>query len=1162
MNHLRKLTSGSAKKHSRRGRSLRRRALAGEPLEARCLLTTNTIMFDPTGAGGSADDFEFNSLDWLPGNLLAENSTDALEAFVGGGVQMPYDNIYQARLGSFLDENSVVVPGTGLGTDYEVTAVARFTIQLELVQPVGNQSIAAFSLAPVQSVEAFGFEVWLDDTPDANDELGTGFRDGELIMTVDSIDPATFAAAFISNTANIVNLDGFGPIGNAALTTTGAGSVHAEATVDFTDAGFFLNQSEILRVIFDTNNNLNFTATDPSISFLGITPFYGDNNINGVPDATSFNQEDFQFQADGSSSFVEAGEIRGFKWHDLNADGIWDDNEPGLDGWTIELLQGMDVIASTTTGDNPDTPGTEAGFYSFKGLEAGEYTVREVLADQPGWFQSFPSAHPDPPGTHTVNITPSQVVEGEFGVEESPNFGNWTTATKSGVKFEDLDADGSDREAGEPGLDNWTIFVDYDDDTMLDADEPFAVTAGDGSYTIEGIVPGTWKVREVPQPDWTQSFPHDPDYHEDIFTSSAALTDNNFGNWTTATKRGTKYNDFAEDGIFNAPDVVLSGWVITAFADDGDGILQPAEIAAGAADSDTTDVRGNYTLTLDPGDYIVVETLQTDWFESPDLGTTEVNPNALGGFGKHGHAVTLTSREDHSGNDFANFQSPPEVTIEKTAVSDVVSIGQPACYTITVSNDGISPAYNVVVSDQLPNDPDGNGTDDLEWTVTAGPTQGTAMLNVGMATDDLLTWNIGTLAGDASVSITVCADTSPLGVGGDPNTDAVIPADLFQLDGNAEQADDPGGLGGDDWDNVLLGGGGSATSHTGVITEVEFETIFTQGGSKDVRDVSQWKHTDGSVPDKDDLTNAYAASYLVDTDGDMDDEQVIYFGADRFANDGDAAMGFWFFQNQITTVDTTTPGTFSDVHELGDVLVISDFSQGGVVSTIQIYEWVGDKNGDDDNLIGDPAFKTNGPLQLIFTGAPSLADGVFAIVNADPETAPWDYEPKAGVAGTFPMNSFFEGGINMDRFGLAGCFASFLAETRSSTSTTAQLKDFILGQINTCELVNKATVTWEFPSGVPAPDSPAMSEEVTIELTGGSAAAVAANSAEATGPVALRQVRDRADRRDAVLIEPDKGLQLFATDDIDEKDESPNLNPQLVDSLFSRWTLNRRARSR
>ncbi|NMV11847.1 hypothetical protein HKB26_01215, partial [Vibrio parahaemolyticus] len=89
-------------------------------------------------------------------------------------------------------------------------------------------------------------------------------------------------------------------------------------------------------------------------------------------------------------------------------------------------------------------------------------------------------------------------------------------------------------------------------------------------------------------------------------------------------------------------------------------------------------------------------------------------------------------------------------------------------------------------------------------------------------------------------------------------------------------------------------------------------------------DISEWSHKDGSVPDKDDLTNAYAAAYGVDNGGGGSD-LVIYFGADRFANVGDAFMGFWFFQDDVQALDD---GSFSGQHVVGDVLVLIDYPQG------------------------------------------------------------------------------------------------------------------------------------------------------------------------------------------------------------------------------------------
>src|SRR6185503_18634826 len=67
------------------------------------------------------------------------------------------------------------------------------------------------------------------------------------------------------------------------------------------------------------------------------------------------------------------------------------------------------------------------------------------------------------------------------------------------------------------------------------------------------------------------------------------------------------------------------------------------------------------------------------------------------------------------------------------------------------------------------------------------------------------------------------------------------------------------------------------------------------------------------------------------------------------------------------------------------------------------------------------------------------------------ETAPWPFENKDGD-DFFAKGQFFEGGINLDDLfgGDAPCFSGFLAETRSSQEVEAQLKDFALGNLNTC----------------------------------------------------------------------------------------------------------------
>jgi uncharacterized repeat protein (TIGR01451 family) len=251
--------------------------------------------------------------------------------------------------------------------------------------------------------------------------------------------------------------------------------------------------------------------------------------------------------------------------------------------------------------------------------------------------------------------------------------------------------------------------------------------------------------------------------------------------------------------------------------------------------------------------------------------------------------------------------------------------------------------------------------------------------------------------------------------------------DQFQLDGNA--VDDAGSAQPDDW-ATLVGGGGSADAFSGIIHEPANATIFTTGGSKDDLDTSQWRWTNGSVPDKDDILDGFAALY----------DHNMYFGADRFANNGDSAIGFWFFQNGLSVNGN---GTFSPKHAIGDLFVVSHFENGGAASEIQLYSWVG--SGGSDGALDLVA------TGQICTGSPA-SDKACGIANQDATDAPWSYTPKVGDAGTFPQFSFFEGGLDLSQVftGTIPCFSSFLVETRSSQEVNAQLKDFIAGDFNTC----------------------------------------------------------------------------------------------------------------
>jgi len=225
------------------------------------------------------------------------------------------------------------------------------------------------------------------------------------------------------------------------------------------------------------------------------------------------------------------------------------------------------------------------------------------------------------------------------------------------------------------------------------------------------------------------------------------------------------------------------------------------------------------------------------------------------------------------------------------------------------------------------------------------------------------------------------------------------------------------------------------------LTTATKDDIFTRG-SKDINDYDNNFWTLSTAPDKVDMGNAYATAFTNPADGHL----IVFFGADRIANEGDAYTGFWFFINKI---GENPDGSFSGVHTPGDVLVLTDYTKGGTVAAVNVYKWV--TSG------GDVAPN----LQLVATGAdcslavPASPD-VCAIVNADDiaASAPWKYIPKGGAEGDpIPARAFLEGGIDItDLVPEAVCLSSYIAETRSSASVTAELKDLVIGEFDLCSI--------------------------------------------------------------------------------------------------------------
>jgi len=311
----------------------------------------------------------------------------------------------------------------------------------------------------------------------------------------------------------------------------------------------------------------------------------------------------------------------------------------------------------------------------------------------------------------------------------------------------------------------------------------------------------------------------------------------------------------------------------------------------------------------------------------------------------------------------------------------------------------------------------------------------------------------------ALATLAVISGTLVLG-----STALAVHEEDFQLDGDVLESTTTSIGGSDqtvDWDTIFDADGEPKSLPTGFSAPgfeddflvdpddgsfVTSDTTTFATGSKDTLPVAGWQcNFDNNVNSKIDVMNAYAVAYTDGTD------EYMYFALERNTNTGDANVGFWFFQSEVGCTSAGGAADFTGEHRDGDVLVVSAFSNGGTVSTINVYRW-----DDPDPTDDDPGALNTTPIgagkdcrdATVFPG-----DSACAAANTANITTPWltaNFKDKVGHA--LRTAEFFEGGINLSALDLGGqCFSSFLGDTRSSTSLTATLFDYAGGTVGECD---------------------------------------------------------------------------------------------------------------
>ena len=223
------------------------------------------------------------------------------------------------------------------------------------------------------------------------------------------------------------------------------------------------------------------------------------------------------------------------------------------------------------------------------------------------------------------------------------------------------------------------------------------------------------------------------------------------------------------------------------------------------------------------------------------------------------------------------------------------------------------------------------------------------------------------------------------------------------------------------------------------------------------------------------------------------------------------------------------------MHKTGDLLVISDFSIGGTTSTINVYEWNPDckKAGQRSTVRAPAVTRTCSPLASSNSANCSLGGSELptaASSTPGTEPRPRGHSSTRRATASFGQGEFFEAGIDLSYLGLGDrCYSSVMSETRSSTSTTATLKDFVLGNFENCSATAVTT-----PSATTV--SPGEQVTDTIEITGAGTGTPPFPSSPANivfsycGPIAVGGTCDSSDgAHTAAAFGSSKALSPTAT---------------------------------
>lgn len=255
------------------------------------------------------------------------------------------------------------------------------------------------------------------------------------------------------------------------------------------------------------------------------------------------------------------GTITGHVFNDVNGDGIQEPGEPPLSGWRVYV----DLKMSGVWEPGDPTAITDAnGNFAIAPLTANQasdgpygFQVREI--PQQGWYQTNPSLNSPNAGAVILNYYPKS------GGSAQAVFGN--------TRIQNIATVSGHVGTTEFGEANWVVFLDLNHDGVQEPNEPSAMTDDNGNYTITGVPPGTYDLRDVVHDGWRQVSPPASGTMPDgtggtgllrVTLPGARTVHVNFHEHRVSVSRvvGTVFNDLNQNGRLQPGDAGLAGFSV------------------------------------------------------------------------------------------------------------------------------------------------------------------------------------------------------------------------------------------------------------------------------------------------------------------------------------------------------------------------------------------------------------------------------------------------------------------------------------------------------------------------------------------------------------------------------------------------------------------------